>query len=58
MQNAWRPTGIVVYTDINLAETAAAADRSPGSLALALDVSKPDHQIAEAIAGSIPSSAG
>jgi len=38
----------VVYTDINQQEAEAAAERSPGSMALALDVSRPD-QIASAI---------
>lgn len=38
----------VVYTDLKLAETEAAASRFPGSLALALDVSRPD-QVAQTI---------
>ena len=33
----------VVYTDLDLEATRAAAEKSPGSLALALDVSKPDQ---------------
>jgi NAD(P)-dependent dehydrogenase (short-subunit alcohol dehydrogenase family) len=38
----------VVYTDLSLVEAESAASRSPGSLAIALDVSNPD-QIAQAL---------